>query len=607
MARMGLVDRATLDVLAHGAYVGILEAVLVPVSAHDPLLRPAIRRRVEAALDKARAKTKREDAEHVLRLAFLLAHPDAPSELAADDDKAVGELFEKLAAPLLPAPARSRTPGPAGAYREAAAERASVEEEAPRLRKRRFWPATTAVGLLVLAGAATAAAVAIVPSLVPTPKERFQKTALGAALGDDLSTVVANAGPSGDAAAVDASMARLTSAAVKRQAGDDAIVRLTEALDAVPAVTGSPLEDVDEAAAPVFRAVNQANEALRARGVPALLHAYASGSAGKYRVWLTSYFVERRSGLEVGGLAVDVAWGRRLDYLNLADSQLYKGAHEGWVVLSRDSVDEELVEGILPALADGGALPLDAAREPADPRPPKATMAGLAAGRAVRGELGVAATDAMALAEAIAARNVALVALQEARYVASPTWRIDLPPSRERSFKNAVEDGGPFKGLASSALSAQTRVKVAARPLEPALVRLSLLREEQFATRLEEEKHRRVGSAPGVDVRSLSVACADLATVARAQDTPALALYLLVRRAHASPNRVEAHAAREALASFVLAVAERAPPGSRSAHLDDDTLARAFEESDGRIQAAGRRAYEVHCGRGTQAFSRAAK
>ncbi|MCA9590430.1 MAG: hypothetical protein KC657_34240 [Myxococcales bacterium] len=604
---MGLLDRAALDVLAHGAYVGILEAVLVPVSAHDPFLRPAIRRRVEAALERARAKTKRDDAEHLLRLAFVLAHPDAPRDLAADDEKAVLELFDKLAAPFVPR-AKGAPTAAAGAYREAAAERAPVqEEETPRPRRRRFWPATTAVGLLVASGAALAVAAAIVPSLVPTAKERFQKTALGAALGDDLSTVVANAGPSGDAAAVDAAMARLTSPAVKRQAGDDAVLRMVEALDAVPAVTGSPLDDVDEAAAPVFRAVNQANEALRARRVPALLHAYASGSAGKYRVWLTSYFVERRTGLQVGGLSVDVAWGRRLDYLNLADSQLYKGAHEGWVVLSRDSVDEELVEGILPALADGGALPLDAPREPSDPRPPKATMAGLAAGRAVRAELPIATADAKALVEAIAARNVALVALQEARYVAAPTWRIDLPPSRERSFKNAVEDGGAFKRLASAALSAQTRVKVAARPLEPTIVRLSLLREEQFASRLEEEKHRRVGAVPGEDVRSISVACADLATVARAQDTPALALYLLVRRAHASRSLVEARAAREALASFVLAVAERAPPGSRSAHLDDDTLARAFEETDGRIQAAGRRAYEVHCGRGTPAFSRSAE
>lgn len=595
---MSYLDRAALDVLAQAADVGLRETLGVALGAFDPLLRGAIRRRVDRALEIAEGRTTRTAHEHVLRVAFLLAHPRAPKDLACDDPSVVERTFGELAASHLPPRKAARPDEGRGAYREAAADRAPVSDAdpLPRERRRRFWPATTGLAFASVSAAAIAVGVAVVPGLLPTPRESFEKTPLGHALVDDLTTIVANAGEAGDPTEVDAANARMSSVAVKRQAGDEAVSAIGEALEAVSQTAGSRAEQPDEAAAPLFRAVNRANEAFAAKKIPALLHGYAVGSAGRYRVWLTAHFVERRQALDVGGFEVRVAWTRRLDRLNLADSALYKGAHERWVVHSRDEVDAELVEGLLPALASRAALPLGAMRTP-DVRAPKPpTLTGEAAARAVRAELALPAGAASELLDRIDERNQALSAFDAIRQSVGATWRIDLGSALTHSLEETVRQGAALRSPAANILTRQERVKIAARAVEPVARALAELRAEQFAARLEEES-RKDGAGEALTPRGKAIACADLATVARAGPRTFSALYLMVRRAHGYSMNAEVRASRELVTSLLLAVASSGPAGEASAHFDDVHLAALFELDRARLLAAARRAHELDCGR----------
>src|SRR5262245_11498285 len=98
-----MLEQATLDVLARAAEIGLPEAAGVPASVYAPFLRPFIRKRVRRAIADASAATSTSArGDHVLKLAFLRAHPAPPPGLDANDARAVDEAFEKLARPYLP-------------------------------------------------------------------------------------------------------------------------------------------------------------------------------------------------------------------------------------------------------------------------------------------------------------------------------------------------------------------------------------------------------------------------------------------------------------------------------------------------------------------------
>src|SRR5262249_20373178 len=99
---MTMLERATLDVLANAAEIGLPDAVDAPAVAYDPSLRPFLRRRVRRAVTGASARTTMTAGDHVLRLAFIGAHPSAPATLDPNDARAVGQTFDELASPYLP-------------------------------------------------------------------------------------------------------------------------------------------------------------------------------------------------------------------------------------------------------------------------------------------------------------------------------------------------------------------------------------------------------------------------------------------------------------------------------------------------------------------------
>ena len=86
-------SKAVLYTLAQAAMVGVPELATQPAAAFDPLQRPFVKLAVKRAISRARATTKSENGEHILRLAFLQTHGSAPA--AVDDEEAVKTAFEQ--------------------------------------------------------------------------------------------------------------------------------------------------------------------------------------------------------------------------------------------------------------------------------------------------------------------------------------------------------------------------------------------------------------------------------------------------------------------------------------------------------------------------------
>lgn len=489
-----MLERATLDVLARAAEIGLPEAATVPAAAYDPFFRPVIKKRVRRALAAAAARTRKNAGDHVLRVAFLSLHPAAPATLDLDDERAVIAAFDVLATPFLPprpAPAPERG---GGAYRSSvAADRGAPEDIVPPPRpKRKLWPVTTSLVATTLVAALGAGGAVVAPSFIPTPYERFTRTPLGSALGEPLTDFVANGGQKGNAKARGAAREKLTTKKVEKQIGKEGAASLALVLDAVPATSRSKAASTDEAIGPLVVALNDLDRRLADAHVPALLHAYANGSWGRRSVWLTSYWVEQRADVAIDDQPFRVAWGRRIDDLNLADSALYKGEQEDWTIVSLAHMDEEFVEELLAPLAHQKPMaPEEYTAADQGPRVDLARRATAVVTTELTTTTRVTATDAQQLQSAIASRNDALVGLAKSGYAISATSRIWLSPGTVRGLVRATANGGYEAKLAGEVLQLNDRMKLYAKPVLPAIAELTKIEEEQFLGRLAEEKRLR--------------------------------------------------------------------------------------------------------------------
>ncbi|HVH48074.1 MAG TPA: hypothetical protein VM925_37330, partial [Labilithrix sp.] len=437
-------ERATLDVLARAAEIGLPEASTVPAAAYDPFFRPFIKRKVKRAVAAATERTRRTGGDHVLRLAFLLSHPASPAAFDVNDERAVASAFDALAAPLLPP---RPVPGPmngGGAYRAVAAEREATDLYVPPPRStRKLWPVTISLVVTTLIAALGIGGVSAAPFFISSPYERFTRTPLGTALGEPLTDLVANASAAGDEGLRDAARKKLTSNNVERQLGKEGAASLGLVLDGVSQASRSTAATTDEAVAPLVVALNDLDSRLADAHVPALLHTYAAGSWGRRSVWLTSYFVEERARVSIDGQPFRVAWGRRIDELNLADNALYKGAQEDWAIVSLAHMDEEFVQELLAPLAR--QTPMGPEEFTPDDRSARADLARRAS-KVVTSELmnvtHATAADAQGLQNAIAHRNDALVGLAKSGYRVEATARIWLAPSLVHGLERTTARGG---------------------------------------------------------------------------------------------------------------------------------------------------------------------
>ncbi len=601
-----MLENATLDVLARAAEIGLPEAAGVPASSYDPFLRPFIRKNVRRAIADASAATKSARGDHVLRLAFLRAHPSAPAAIDPDDARAVNDAFEALAKPFLPErPAAKPAPPGGGAYRVAPADRSAEAIEAPPRPKRKAWPVTLSLIAVLIASALVTGTLVVGPYVLPSPMQRFGRTPFGKALGEPLTDAVVAAGAKGTATRRTETRAAMLSPEIEKQIGAAAYGDLTSMLDAIPDAVRSSAESTDDALRPLLVHLNALDADLAKAHVPALLHAYASGTSGKRSVWVTSYFVEDRSEILVGDQPRRAARGRRMDELNLLDSALYKGDLEDWAIVSLDHMDEQLVQVLLTPLAKGTPMgPEEWSDADKSPSAELARTASALVTSEVRAFAKLEPADAQTLHSAIARRNDAMVSMNKMGIDVEATSRIRLSPSLVRNLDRM--SGTAFeKKLADEVLRIDGRMKVYARPLAPVIAELARIQEDQFAGRLAEQKTKEAGTDVPVS-RHDAILAAMLGVLARPQPCPRLALWLDIRTAkdaHAAWD--DRNAANKALAAVADALA--IPPAG-----PDETFADAFarrakallEAPPSKLREAATKAHANELGRPPPGLSR---
>lgn len=599
-----MLKQATLDVLARAAEIGLPEAAGVPASAHDPFLRPIIRKNVRRAIADASAATRSPRGDHVLRLAFLRAHPSAPAGIDPDDARAVADAFEALAKPYLPerpasTPAHVSAQG--SAYRVSARDRDQDAIEAPPRPKRKPWPVTFSVLGMLVVSALVVAGVVIAPYALPSSLQRFARTPFGKALGEPLTDVVVASGAKGSPARRSQTRAAMSTPQIEKQIGAAAFADLDRLLDAIPEATRSPAESADDALRPLLDHVNALDAELAKAHVPALLHVYASGYPGKRSVWVTSYFVEDRSEVTIDDLTLRIARGRRLDELNLRDSALYKGDLEDWAIVSLDHIDEQLVQVLLTPLAKGTPMGPEEWRD--TDRSPQAELARVASKLVASEVFAYAKLDAEAaltLHSAIARRNDAMVSMNKMGLDVEATSRIRLSPSLVRNLERW--EGTSFeRKLAGEVLRIDSRMKVYAKPLAPVIAELARIQEDQFAGRLAARKTKEAGADVMVS-RHDAMLASMLAALSRPQPCPRLALWLDIRLANdAYAPWEDRHAAQKALMALFDAL------GTPAAGPDEPFAVRAkalLEAPPEKLREAAAKAHATELGRPPPVLSR---
>lgn len=566
-----MLDRATLHVLAEAAEIGLPEAAMVPVRAYDPFLRPGIKRRVQKAIDEAERRTTHKRGDHVLRVAFLSRHAQAPQGLDLDDQRAVELAFEALAAEHLPPKPTDGTPK-GGAYRGSARDPdAALEAGLETKRRKRFWPITTPLLATTLLGACVTAAVFAAPYMIPSPAERFRKTPAGQALVEPLTELVARK--------TKAPRAKLLAPEVRKQIGGPATDALAKTLDTVSEVEAST-GDIDTATRPFFASLNATNARLHEAKMPVYLHGYASGPDGRRGVWITSYFVERRDELTFEDGTFRVAWGRRLDHLNLNDENIYKATAEDWAILSLDKVEEEFVQTLLSPIANGSPMfPVELTFPEGTARAELAKTAGRLVADEVKRASGLSASNADALRKAIARRNEAAVGLAKNGYRMGPTSRIELEPHRVKALEErAALTTHDEKLLLDELLRMNGRMALYRTSVAPAVAELARLEEEELIGRLSGVKRLEAVTVaklgPAGDLRGRALASAELGMLARSQSCPRLALMRVARLVVDSEGyrRADISVVRDVLVELLIELGQLPPLAEGAVHFVDDAF-----------------------------------
>jgi hypothetical protein len=492
---MGHLGKRTLYVLAQAVETGLLETATLPASTFDPLVRPFVKSSVRRAIRAARAKTRIDEPDHVLRAAFVMGHRQAPAGIVLDDVGAVRAAYADLAKPFV-------------------------------TRRRHFW--FFSLGLLTAVLGALAAA--LVVYLAPTPEERFRKSPLGAALADPLSDYIVAMGRDDMKAAAENARQKVLTKAVKNQVGPAAYGALETALARARVAQLSDDADTNAAMKPVFVSLNELNAKLLAAHIPAFVSAYGRGAPGERSVWLTSYYAPYRAELAFEGGTMRVVRGRRLDGLNLSDYELWKDDSADWMLVATDEVEEEFVRTLLRPLAKGGPLGHEPYAD--DDHLPSAELR-KRAGALVAAEITAASkltqADAAAVDDAIARRNTAAAELKARGFGIESSDRLELPPNLARGL-DRVRGSQPW---AAEVLHMDDAIAPYRAAVAPAVDLLSALREEEFVVELLEQKRLKDTTlaslaADRVDVPVLrGVASSLLSLLARPQSCPRLALWLV--------------------------------------------------------------------------------
>jgi hypothetical protein len=448
----------------------------------------------------------------------------------------------------------------------------------------------------VLAACAIAGLLAVLAlSLRRTPEQRFRRSTLGVALSStltDYQVYRTRSRPRADEARKD-----LLSSDVERALGPEALGAFSSALAGIGAAERST-ENIDLAMDPIMRALEVVDTRLGEQHQPAFVSGYASGSPGERTVWITSYYVRRRSEIRGWSGRLRAVWGVRLDSLNLADLLVWKADASQWVLLSFDLVEEDFVRTLLKPVAG------------------HERMRGLAeAADAITGEVLASSKllpkDAAEIDDWLSRRNLSALQLKAKGYVIDTTDRLQLPNWAVRALEE-TRGGGPD---VDTMLRMNDALGAYRDAFSSAVDLLASLQEEEFVVRVLEERGLREVPVPVLAARNLDVselrglASSLLALLAHPQPCPRLALWRVARWAYddafAAPFR--------RLGAIVLGaiLRELGLPDEKTwaaATLGEETFAAPLRAALARppadVQAAAGRAYQAMFERAAPVYER---
>jgi hypothetical protein len=284
----------------------------------DPLLAWLARRRLGRLLERAaRMSVMVDDAAHRLRVAGLLL--EAPKlDLDFDDRNTVSNAYAELGA----------HPGPA---------------------RRGPWFTLGAVAALALL---VAGGVGVRRALRPFDP---RQTDPGRVLGESLGRFVTKTSYGESGAAVAETREAVTGAVAERALGSDTTSALGELLDAAGWVAaaqdprgGAPASER------FFNGANALTAVLRKRNLPYFVDADIISGRDRPLPLLMSFYIERESEFEAGGVAVRAIDLWRLDTLAVRYGALgYTRPRTPAALVLLDQVESDLVRSVLPALAPG--------------------------------------------------------------------------------------------------------------------------------------------------------------------------------------------------------------------------------------------------------------
>jgi hypothetical protein len=270
-----------------------------------------------------------------------------------------------------------------------------------------------------------------------------------------------------------------------------------------------------------MRALDVVDTRLGEQHEPAFVSGYGVGSSGERTVWITSYYVRRRSETRGESSRLRAVWGVRLDSLNLADLVVWKANASDWVLLSFDLVEEDFVRTLLKPVAGHERMP------------------GLAeAADAITGEVLASSKlprqDAAAIDDWLSRRNLSALQLKAKGYVIDTTDRLQLPNWAARALEE-THGGGPD---VDTMLRMNDALGAYRDAFSSAVDLLASLQEEEFVVRVLEEPRVRDTSVPALAARNVDVpelrafASSLLALLAHPQPCPRLALWRVARWAY---------------------------------------------------------------------------
>jgi hypothetical protein len=395
-----MLERQTLGALYVAAGAGFQQAAGSEVARVDPLLRGAVRRRLQQAVDRGvdltGPQTDALDEGHQLRVAYLLA----AGKLGSIDVKsrdAVSVAFDAV----------KRTPPP---------------------RASRLWLVTPLVLCCVLGGGSFAAWQLFRPS----PEAALRASTLGRALGKDLTEwVVAldrmkRARAADDEHKLPDASTRMTKArdallgSTKGALGEAGERAIQEVLDLEEGIEGSMrpegIEGTPEDEQKLYDAVKRFDDLVSSH--PVLLDAAVQGK--DYReVWLFAFYLQRQVKVRDRGTEVRVALARRLDNLNLTvNAESYESKPTGVLIVSLDLIEENVLRGLLKALTAGSPwpiLPEDVVRD-LDGAAPMLRRAGEVAREELLPASGVATEAIVAVLQLLDRRNELVPRIKTERF-----------------------------------------------------------------------------------------------------------------------------------------------------------------------------------------------